>query len=748
MSTLTNVVMTEFRARGGQVMAVMGQMGSATRAWTGSINENIRQSDRLNNQWRAIGTTIRYAIAGQAVFGLTRMVSQLKDVQTQLGLIQAIASQPPAPGSTSLMGGPLSTKQVDTLGRELQKVALRTMAPISEVNDAAVQLYSTVSNVPPDQVSPMLEAIAKAATLSTTGVDDLTGGLLALNIAFQRTNNPSNIRNVSQMWASMIALIPGGPARGAEIVKQLGPVSTQFMQAPGVGTSPEEAQAQMFALLTGSMRTGQTPSVAGRGLAFLAQAVATPRTPKQVKALAQFGITPDVVHEEGVYNAIVNHLLPQIKYGGNVKALAAIPEEQLSEDTDFAGLPPGQSQKLRDAIGMIHGVRSAIILSSQLQQHGNVQSLDQDFQIMMGNMDQHTRDVLELSKQWSRFSDRAKLKEASNALNLMGLQVAQVFEPVLNFAASQALTPLAKQMQKNPDIVSALVLGGTGIAAAYGGGRFLKGPGGLSRGIAGAQTLQSLGGAEADGSAMRPFFVIVQNQLYNPYGIGKGGPGGGGPGGPGGPVILGPGQKPPDLPDGKKPGKFGKYGKFGGALLGWQAALLTAYAFEGANINQAVLPGWLSQYSGTKGYGAAGHDINRLLGLSEAGQDISRAKKHAGWMGWSPSDLWGGGLPFDMPGGPGIGKQSRGPGAGGQRDRVALNSLQRAQAIWGKNVSGVSDPSITYGPGGINDATLTLNLNIKHPDGSITKKKVHTRYEVWQNNKAPSQGGKVAKSRR
>lgn len=712
MSTLTNVVMTEFRARGGQVMAVMGQMGSATRAWTGSVNENIRQSDRLNQQWRAIGTTIRYAIAGQAIFGLTRMVSQLKDVQTQLGLIQAIASQPPAAGSTSLMGGPLSTKQVDVLGRELQKVALRTMAPISEVNDAAVQLYSTVSNVPPDQVSPMLEAIAKAATLSTTGVDDLTGGLLALNIAFQRTNNPSNIRNVSQMWASMIALIPGGPARGAEIVKQLGPVSTQFMQAPGVGTSPEEAQAQMFALLTGSMRTGQTPSVAGRGLAFLAQAVATPRTPKQVKALAEFGITPDVVHEEGVYNAIVNHLLPKVKYGGNVKALAAIPEDQLSEDTDFAGLPPGQSQKLRDAIGMIHGVRSAIILSSQLQQHGNVQSLDQDFQIMMGNMDEHTRDVLELSKQWARFADRAKLKEASNALNLMGLQVAQVFEPVLNFAASQAITPLAKKMQENPDITRDAVIGVAGVAALLGGRRFLGGPGGAAKGVAGAQALQSLGGAVPDGSFMRPFFVVVQNQLYNPYGIGKGGPGGGGP-----VVVGGPGTKPGDLPEGaKKPGRFSRIG-----ATGARVALLPVVADFYQSIFHPDQPSVFSPEFWTK----------------------EQARK---------STLFGG---LFAPGGTGPSARDRAvmnrdagrPGAGGQLDTVPLNDLKRAQSFWGKNVVGVTDPSLGVDPKS-NASELTLNLNIKHPDGSITKKKVHLRYEQWQNGKAPSQGGKSAKSRR
>jgi len=57
------------------------------------VSENTRLSERLNSQWRAIGTTIRYAVAGGAVFGLANMVNNLRNVQQQLGLMQAIGSR-------------------------------------------------------------------------------------------------------------------------------------------------------------------------------------------------------------------------------------------------------------------------------------------------------------------------------------------------------------------------------------------------------------------------------------------------------------------------------------------------------------------------------------------------------------------------------------------------------------------------------------------------------------------------------
>src|SRR5215813_6769717 len=142
----------------------MREMASGTRQWTGQINEATRMSDRLNNQIKAVATTIRYAIAGQAVFGLTRMVGQLKDVQVQLGLIAAVGSQA---GTGGPLGGmPFSTKQVTDMGNALQEAAAQSMTSVSDMNNAAINFLSTVQNVRASDVPGILSEIAKGAQLT------------------------------------------------------------------------------------------------------------------------------------------------------------------------------------------------------------------------------------------------------------------------------------------------------------------------------------------------------------------------------------------------------------------------------------------------------------------------------------------------------------------------------------------------------------------------------------------------------
>src|SRR5262245_66365772 len=94
MSSINQTISTRFVAYGGNVIATMGQMSSATRGWMGQLDQTSRMSERINNQWNAIRTTMRYAMAAKAVFGLTRMVGHLREVQRQLGLIKATGCQP------------------------------------------------------------------------------------------------------------------------------------------------------------------------------------------------------------------------------------------------------------------------------------------------------------------------------------------------------------------------------------------------------------------------------------------------------------------------------------------------------------------------------------------------------------------------------------------------------------------------------------------------------------------------------
>jgi len=764
MSTLTNVVMTEFRARGSQVTAVMGQMAAGSRQWSSGLNENIRQSDRLNQQWRAIGTTIRYAIAGQAVFGLTRMVGQLKEVQVQLGLMQAIGSRA---GSTTLGGTPFSTREITQLGSALQNAAADSITSFTDMNNAAINFLSTVQNVDRADIPGILTQVARGATLTQTPIEDLTQLVTTMNIAFGRSNTPSAINENVRQWFALIQQAPGGIKAAPELVKAIPNVSTVFQQGLTPNLSAEQQQAQMMSLILGSLRFGATPATAMRGLAYLLQSLETPASKAAGTALTGIGITPTTVREKGIYETLIDFLR---KISGNMTkaqltTIQQIPEDQLTEGMNLPGVAPNQMKFLRTSLGRIHAIRAAIVLAGQLNQRGDVASLEQQLKLMQGAQEDTLEGTANFSRAWQDYRGRAKLQDMSNQVNIMLLQVSQSFEGILNWFATNVVDPFAKFTREHKDATKAATLAGAGALALYGGASFFRG-GRATRAIAGAQTVRSLTGTEADGSAANPFFVIVTNQLFNPYGIG-------GKGREPLPVPPGGGKVPPG--EVEKAGRLGRLGRrlpmaarIGSLALGWEAAVMVAGAFEAHNINQKVLPDWLKQYSGTKGYGNLGEDMSRWLGLKEFMQDMHRLKTNMEWIpgvsrtvaehtpgisqaitvGRTAKRLFGVG---EHAIGSFVGGHTRsagGPGAGGQLDRVAMNDLQRAQAIWGKNVIGVSDPRIEYGPGGPNDSTLNLNIKIKHPDGSVEQKKVHLRYKQWQNGKHPTQGGKAAKTRR
>jgi hypothetical protein len=82
--------------------------------------------------------------------------------------------------------------------------------------------------------------------------------------------------------------------------------------------------------------------------------------------------------------------------------------------------------RLRAMIPRIHGIRAAIILASQLQRHGNVESLGGDLDMMLQAQNENS-DVKrnKLAQAWNNLSRRSRLQEATVALNTMGIQIAR-----------------------------------------------------------------------------------------------------------------------------------------------------------------------------------------------------------------------------------------------------------------------------------------------------------------------------------
>ena len=502
MSSVENVVATRFTTSGSQaIISATRSMGTQTGKWYSSLVDTTRQSSQLNSTWRAMGTTIRYAIAGQAIFGLTRMVSQLKDVQQQLGLIQAIGTQP-GPGGASIG---FSTKQVNDLGNQLQKVAVNTITPINEINDATVNLLSTIQDVPRSEIPAILTSIGQAAKVSQTPIEDLTQAATTMNLAFGRANSSKNIAQFTRMWSALVSLAPGGIQAAPELATQLPSLSTLFRGGLSPHVPRQTAQAQEMSLVLGSLRFGAPPSTAMRGLQYLVQQIETPASKASRTALAGIGITPQTVRDKGIYSSVMtflHHIAPDTKgMSGSLKALQQIPDDQLEATNAIPGVSPSQMAFMRTALGRIHAVRAAITLAAQLQSDpgANIDSLQQDLNAMLGYQNNQIKDVHSMAQMWQKFSDRSKLQQASVALNTLSLQVAQVFEPVINLASSGIVSGV-QGAQHHRKLTAGLAIGAATIGAGLVTRRAL---GGLIGGGAGAiQAAESLGGEVPTGTLM------------------------------------------------------------------------------------------------------------------------------------------------------------------------------------------------------------------------------------------------------
>ena len=392
-------------------------------------------------------------------------------------------------------------------------------------------MVSTVQDVPENQVVPILEAIAKTAKLTMTPVQEATKGITGMLVAFGETTNVANVQRTLAQYQRAIFTVPGGAAAGPQIIQQLPQLAAVSRLA---AVNPE----QMFGLLNTVLRAGGTPATSARGLQYLVQGLAQPPSIGAGRALAGIGVTPQFVQEQGGIAGLIK-LIEEIRRRGvtgagprgkRLRGLPADLEDQLeglSSGEQLAGLGISGAGAVfaRKAVGRIHGVRSLILLAAQEDQ------MIEDLREMADLGRNHERQVQELGSSWKRFEDKAQLHAVAIAIDQMAVDVAQVFEPVLNWAGG-GVKALRDVVDKNPQF--AVGVGGAALTALMLGRRL--GLGGLAKGFAGVQAVQDVAtGAEARGdSPTHPVWVAVAYALSGPGGGGffggrKGAGGGGTP---------------------------------------------------------------------------------------------------------------------------------------------------------------------------------------------------------------------------
>jgi hypothetical protein len=703
VSQIQNVITTTFRARGGQAIASMGTMAQGFGQIGRAINDNTRMSERLNAQWRAIGTTIRYAVAGTAVFGLTRMVDQLKNVQVQLGLISAI-------GETA-SGAPLVGRNLNELFNQSRAGAVEAITPITDYNNAVINLLSTIQGVPQDQITPIVTTISQAARLAQVSAEDATKAFTTMNVAFGRTPNLANIRRMAQEFFILTREAPGGAAAGQQVIGQLGQLAA--VTRAGRGT-PED----MFSLLLTSLRGGIPPSQTGRGLQFLVQTLAFPgqQVADSRRALASVGITSDA-------DLTLQQRLTRIFSRARALGMTGDTNKLNNlDDETLAGLEasPGGTTGALNQLGIggrgaaflgtifrrIHALRTALAIESQIES-GDAQT---DLLKMQRAAQGHTSDINNMALAWEKFRRQARLQQASVAIESMGLQVAKVFEPVLNFAsgliggtnAQGRPTGLHGVMQRHQEatrniaIGGAVFLGALGIARGAGLGRLpgirripvlstLMG-GNIGRGFVMANAAQAAisGNTQIGGSPQNPIYVVVVGQLF---GGATAGPLGGG---------TGPG---------------GAAGRVAEDLLAYKAI--------------------------QKGGPAAKRALGRLFG---AGSDaIAKADITFRSPSLLRSALTRAGLKAIPGAGIALSELVNAPGAGGGEEGYIQRLTRARQLFPGQDITHVQGmPKVKELRG---RAEVFLTIDTVGQGGKITRKRVHIPLNMWEHGRAPSRRG-------
>lgn len=680
-SNINAVLTTTFRAVGGNVVSTMNSWASGMGRLGQVIDQNTNMSSRLNNQWRAIGTTIRYAVAGTAIFGLQQMVRELSQVNTQLGQMQALTDIG--------QGQRFNDTQMGQLLTGLMQTSVDTITPLSDVNDAAINFLSTVQGVHANQLPQMLSDIGIAARLSQADMESVTQAATTMQIAFGRPVNRQSVGQFSRMFQQLIGTAPGGTAAGTTIAQAMPGLATMFQMAPGKAIPANIAQAQMMALTQGVLMTGMPAATGMRGLTYLLQSIAQP-TGKAAGALAGIGITPQFVQSQGIFAAVMK-LLQQLRpvSGRRAAQLGALDIPDIgSNDPGAAGALPGipasEMQTLRTMIPRIHGIRAAIILASQMQQRGDVQSIAQDLQDYTKVQNINSEQAKKVAQAAEDFRRNARMQEAATAIHNAGLEIMRAFNP-LTGAISQDLIGISGVMRHHQRATTNVARAGAGFLAAVGIARFT----GLGSRIPGLRAISGAGGqayvrsrAIEDQLAMSgqrgyspglPLYVTVVGQIFgssmSPHSnLPDGGGGGifnkitGGLGigaallgrfggaiprlfGRAGSVIEGAGAEIPGLMDTGMwwPGAMNPY--YHSRNPGWEHMLSLGLANRGGDQMQSqVLKHWhllQRQFPGISGVeslirGQA--DVNLVIDLTDPNTGRrTREKVHV------PVALWGGG---------------------------------------------------------------------------------------------------------
>lgn len=437
-------------SHGEQLRADLQRTQGVLTGFDRRVQGHSRQLGLWGQQMRAIGTTIRYALAGGLIYGLATSVTKLADFNDMLGQIEATALR-------------IQDGRFEGLGDQLDDLGDRAFALSNRWGVAAdavqehMQRFFSAFDIPgnAERQMEMSSAWAEQMVILQRALGreagdplQLSGGVAGLiqGMGPQAGQDPAaTARRISNIIAAVLVGTPN--ITGVDIARDIGRLA-------GAQTSLRMTPEQIFAVYGTAARLGGSPAVIGRGVTQLLTAeLVNPQTKEQQEAFRRLGLPtqPGALREMGGWN-ILMQLMSRFQAPTVAQQQILGTEEDPEAALQAAGIPKESVNLLFQAFGRMESARQFMNLLAV----GGRDAL-QDF---IGTID----DAVESNRALASANARAQedyLNITANALSNFRTQLARGLERPL-------LRPVAAGVRAVAGLSDRL--GPEGTVAAVGGG--------------------------------------------------------------------------------------------------------------------------------------------------------------------------------------------------------------------------------------------------------------------------------------
>ena len=254
------------------------------------VRSHTRNLGLWGQQMRAVGTTIRYALAGATVYGVATAVTGLGQFLDRLGEIDALAGKIEQGGRLTSLG-----RDLNDVGDIAVNLSNTFGIAVDDIQQHMIRFYSSFGNdVRGRQGLSMLREYADTMaeiTMFAEGADPqaLGGGIAGMIIgatpAGQRVDIARQAPRMRDIIAQVLQSTP--TVRGEDIARDIGRLGAAQTAAR---MTPEE----IWAVYGLAARSGGSPAVIGRGVTqLLADEIIRPQTEDQQRAFRQVGLPTD-----------------------------------------------------------------------------------------------------------------------------------------------------------------------------------------------------------------------------------------------------------------------------------------------------------------------------------------------------------------------------------------------------------------------------------------------------------------------